>query len=251
MNKKKILITGFPHTGTSILKSKLGECANVYEWAYEAPIVNPNMINASGDAEFVLIKYPQIPVEIRANHLMKVTRDSIYQDYKIIFIIRNPWNVFTSIVKSGYNPIKKIESHFDTEYHVQVGEYLAACEKFLNARNNKENYPNIFTIKYEELFLNNSENLFHLMDSIGLIYNEDILNVRTKDYIHWQGESYKNIDENLLDYRKNKFEYRTWQINQPFQNMNGEVDIPDELSEILENSPIVQKLGYTDPRKIK
>ena len=251
MSKKKILITGFPHTGTSILKSKLGECANVYEWAYEAPIVNPNMINASGDAEFVLIKYPQIPVEIRANHLMKVTRDSIYQDYKIIFIIRNPWNVFTSIVKSGYNPIKKIESHFDTEYHVQVGEYLAACEKFLNARNNKENYPNIFTIKYEELFLNNSENLFHLMDSIGLIYNEDILNVRTKDYIHWQGEAYKNIDENLLDYRKNKFQYRTWQINQPFQNMNGEVDIPDELSEILENSPIVQKLGYTDPRKIK
>jgi hypothetical protein len=251
LNKKKILITGFPHTGTSILKSKLGECENVYEWAYEAPIVNLNMINVSGDKEFILIKYPQIPVEIRANHLMKVSRDSIYQDYNIIFIIRNPWNVFTSIVKSGYNPIKKIETHLDNEYHVQVTEYLAACEKFLNARNNKEDYPNIYTIKYEELFLNNFENVFNIMNSIGLKYDGDIFNVRTKDYIHWQGESYKNIDENLLDYKKNKFEYRTWQINQPFQNMNGDVDIPDELSDILENSPIIKELGYTDPRKIK
>jgi hypothetical protein len=46
-------------------------------------------------------------------------------------------------------------------------------------------------------------------------------------------------------------EVRVWQINQPFQNMNGEVDIPDELSDILENSPIIKQLGYTDPRKIK
>jgi hypothetical protein len=61
----------------------------------------------------------------------------------------------------------------------------------------------------------------------------------------------KNINEPNLDYKKNKFEYRTWQINQPFQNMNGDVDIPDELSDILENSPIIKQLGYTDPRKIK
>jgi hypothetical protein len=33
--------------------------------------------------------------------------------------------------------------------------------------------------------------------------------------------------------------------------MNGDVDIPDELSGILENSEIIKKLGYTDPRKIK
>jgi hypothetical protein len=33
--------------------------------------------------------------------------------------------------------------------------------------------------------------------------------------------------------------------------MNGDVDIPDELSDILENSPIIKQLGYTDPRKIK
>ena len=32
---KKILVTGFPHTGTSILKSKFGECGNLYESPYE------------------------------------------------------------------------------------------------------------------------------------------------------------------------------------------------------------------------
>jgi hypothetical protein len=63
--------------------------------------------------------------------------------------------------------------------------------------------------------------------------------------------NYDNIDSTNVSYNKNRLEFRTWQINQPFQNMNGEVNIPDELSDILENSPIIKQLGYTDPRKIK
>jgi 3-deoxy-D-manno-octulosonic-acid transferase len=83
MEKKKILVTGFPHTGTSILKSKIGECQNVYEYPYESPIVRNEFLNFSEDKEFILVKYPMLPIEIRANHLMKVTKDSIYQYYII------------------------------------------------------------------------------------------------------------------------------------------------------------------------
>ena len=42
--------------------------------------------------------------------------------------------------------------------------------------------------------------------------------------------------------------YRTWQINQPFKNMNGDINLPDDFSQMLANSPIIQKLGYSDPR---
>ena len=50
---KKILVTGFPHTGTSILKSKLGECTNLYECPYEQYNITPNNIKESGDKEFI------------------------------------------------------------------------------------------------------------------------------------------------------------------------------------------------------
>ena len=70
MNKKKILITGFPHTGTSILKSKMGECSNVYECPFEEFSINQNDILDSVDKEFVLKKTPILPIDIRANHLM-------------------------------------------------------------------------------------------------------------------------------------------------------------------------------------
>ena len=78
-------------------------------------------------------------------------------------------------------------------------------------------------------------------------YDDTIFETRTKEYKH-------NDCEYIDDYDKKDLQdgtYRMWQINQPFQNMNGDVDIPDELSDILENSPIIKQLGYTDPRKIK
>jgi hypothetical protein len=39
-----------------------------------------------------------------------------------------------------------------------------------------------------------------------------------------------------------------WQINQPFKNMNADIILPDDFSELLSNSPSIQKLGYSDPR---
>jgi hypothetical protein len=83
---------------------------------------------------------------------------------------------------------------------------------------------------------------------------EHIHHKKSKDYVGFHNVKYKNIDSNI-DMNSISFQtrpiIRTWQINQPFQNMNGDVNIPDELSDILENSPIIKQLGYTDPRKIK
>ena len=248
MNKKKILITGFPHTGTSILKSKLGECTNLYECPYEHYTITPENIRNSGDAEFILRKTPVIPVEIRANSLAQSrVAGSEYGDYIIIFVIRNPYNVFTSLCKVGFDPLTKIGPNQGIEYHHSLGEYLAAAKFFLEARDGK--YQNIHTIKYEDFFPNDYQKLKELMDLIGLEYDNNIFNGKSKEYTHWRDCNLSKIDEKNLDYKNRRGEYRTWQINQPFQNMNGEVNIPDELSDILENSPIIKQLGYTDPRK--
>ena len=62
----------------------------------------------------------------------------------------------------------------------------------------------------------------------------------------------KVLKHNDSEYIKNYNEtgeigesYRTWQINQPFQNMNGKVDLPDEFSDMLEKSNNAKLLGYS------
>jgi hypothetical protein len=208
LNKKKILITGFPHTGTSILKSKFGECKNVYEVANECDFITPSHIYDSRDVEYVLIKSPIIPINIRANDVRKIRLDdSVYKDYIIIFVTRNPYNVFTSIIKSGQDPLTKCDVYLDSKYHFRISEYIASLQIIKNIKTH--NIPNTYSIKYEDFFDND-------------------------------GKAIKDI----------RLAYRTWQINQPFQNMNSEVIIPDELSDILKNSNIIQEFGYSDPRTI-
>lgn len=228
----------------------MGECTNLYECPYEHYTITSENIKRSGDSEFILRKTPVIPIEIRANTLAQSrVVGSEYGDYIIIFVIRNPYNVFTSLSKVGFDPLTKIGPNEGIEYHHSLGEYIAASKFFLEAMSGK--YPNIYTIKYEDFFPNDYQKLKELMDSIGLEYDNSIFDNKTKEYTHWLNSNLSNINPNELDYKNRRGEYRTWQINQPFQNMNGEVNISDELSEILENSPIIQQLGYTDPRKIK
>ena len=154
MNKKKILVTGYPHTGTSILKSKIGECNDVYEYPFEYYEFLPSHIVDSGDKKFLVMKTPVLPVEFRIDGPIGVATNpkNKYHDYYTILLIRNPWYVFTSIIKKGFDPLIQLDnSHWQKiEYFVTIGEYIASAKKFLEAR--KENYPRIFTLKYEEFF---------------------------------------------------------------------------------------------------
>jgi hypothetical protein len=247
LKKTKILVTGFPHSGTSILKSKFGECSNLHEVPFETAFVRPEDVHYSGDKENILIKYPMLPVDIRAGGIAYTRHpDSRYYEYTIIMVIRNPWNVYTGMIKAGSNPMNNLTMDGgNSEYHSKVEEYEVAAELFRQARDN--NHPNIYAIRYEDFFPNNFEKLRELMDKLNLQYTEELFTNRTKDYIHWPGKEYADIKNNE-DYQSDRYAYRTWQINQPFQNMNSEVTIPDELSDILKNSNIVQELGYSDPR---
>lgn len=245
MNKKKILITGYPHTGTSILKSKIGECKNVYEVIDEEYEVRDTHIINSNDKEFVLIKTPVIPLEIRVHGVEFLTTNnptSVYKDYSIIFITRNPWNLFTSVIKAGDDPLSHEQWHLSPKYPFTVEEYFVSIDRYIEARDG--NFPNIYTIKYEELFEDSNQKIKNIMDKIGLIYDDDIFNVKTKEYRFKKEVSFSEQRPENYD----RIKMRTWQLNQPFQNMNGEVNIPDELDNILKNSNIVKELGYSDPR---
>ena len=82
---QKILICGFPHCGTSILKSIIGHCDDVEEIYNET-----HKICKDTKKQFILAKCP-------------FTLDSFFnkecEDYIKIFIIRNPLFVFSSLNK--------------------------------------------------------------------------------------------------------------------------------------------------------
>ena len=118
--KKKIIIFGFPHTGTTILKSIIGHIDNVYEIVDEKPNIDDNNVDYI-NYNFVLCKWPYL---INENTLL-----TNYYDYIKIFIIRNPLYVFSSLnQRFKYNTLDQNHS---------IDKYIETVEQFNNFIINK------------------------------------------------------------------------------------------------------------------
>jgi hypothetical protein len=234
---KKILVTGFPHSGTTVLRAKIGECKNTYDCNYEC--VDPPNFYPTMPYDFYVWKHPFLDVPFR-NHTFAIKPESKYADTIVIPIIRNPWNIFSSLHKRGTQSGEF--SIYDSRQGHSLPWYENTCEVIFDAF--QKNYKDVYPIKYEEMFDNNFEKLRNIFDSIGLEYDDDIFEKRTKEFSHGDAKY-------VEDYNKNgKYDggLRAWQINQPFKNMNSDIILPDDFSQMLANSPSIQKLGYSDPR---
>jgi len=134
---KKIIIFGFPHCGTTILRSIICHIGNVYEIVDETPKIDDNNMDYI-NYDFVVCKWPYL---IKENSLI-----SEYSDYIKIFIIRNPLYVFSSLNKR-FNFTTLHESY-------NIYKYLEAIKQFKKIKNT-ENINNLFLIKYENIFEDN------------------------------------------------------------------------------------------------
>lgn len=204
----KIIIFGFAHCGTTILRNIIGHIDDVHDIIDETRI-----IDKIHDKKYTLCKYPFI-----INLL-----DPIYDDYIKIFIIRNPLYVFTSINK---------RFEFNREEYHTVEHYIETIIKFNKYRS--ENIKNMYTIRYEDIFENNFENLKNILDSIGFNYTDKIFdNSNYKNYSHSDLpiaiDMPSPIEHNL---------YRNWQVNQPFKNMNdpAKIDLLEDQKIAILNS---------------
>ena len=233
---KTILVTGFPHSGTTILRAKIGECKNAFEHTTESHGIAINANNKKYD--FEVCKTPAIPTEFRNDTFSIKAGIEKYKDTIIIPIIRNPWYVFTSLHKRGLQSGEF--SIYDSRQLHSFSWFDNAAHVISDAFDN--NYDNVYPIRYEDMFENNFEKLKEIFQKIGLEYDNSIFESRTKNYIH---NNYTYID-GYDKHDKQNGSYRAWQINQPFKNMNTEVNIPDDFSEILKSSPNIKKLGYSD-----
>ena len=210
----KILIIGFPHSGTTILKSIIGHIEEVEEIRNETKVIEKN-----SNKKFILGKFPFAHENFFGEE---------YKDYIKIFIIRNPLFVFSSLNKRfNYNILDN--HNFD--------KYVNILKMFIKYRNNPR--KDIYTIKYEDLFTNNYSDLKKILDDIGFQYDDRI----------FDNTKYTNFCEGgmpLVNFKppNNIHElYRTWQINQPFISNNdiSKIDLnDDQKEEIVNNSYVLQ-----------
>ena len=198
----KILICGHAHCGTSILKSIIGHIEDVEEIVNEC-----SYINKSTDKKYILCKKPNARPEFF---------DKKYDDYIKIFIIRNPLFVFSSINKRF--------DHYKLEKNLSIEGYVNILKMFIKFKNNPE--KNIYTIRYEDLFQNNYQELKKILDDIGFQYDDNIF-----DNSNYTNSIIKGVKlVNKKPENKRHGFYRTWQINQPFVSNNdiSKIDLSND-----------------------
>jgi hypothetical protein len=216
---KKIIIFGFSHCGTTILKSIIGHIDEVYE-VIDETIKFDNFDDVPSSKNYVLHKFPQ--------YNKKFLTDKYYDDYIKIFIVRNPMFVYSSLNKRTNYKL--------TDYH-SLNKFIDVLKDFIYYRDNP--IKQLYTIRYEDIFPNNYKELKKILDDIGLKYNDNIFD--NSKYINYSHNGIKL--ENKKPSNIQHMQYRTWQINQPFISNNdiSKIDLTEiQKQKIINNCNILE-----------
>ena len=231
---KKILVTGFPHCGTTLIRSLIGSCKNVYDQSLES--VNPIDYKVDMDYKFYVWKLPILPKEfMRFGFRSKPKTD--LSDTIIIPIIRNPWNVFHSLHQRSlkYNEFSVLDI---TQPH-SLPHYLKTAERVYEVF--IEPIKNIYPIRYEDIFKDDFIILKKIFDLIGLEYDDTIFVNNFNKFKH------NNVGYEESHIHSNNNEYRVWQINQKINNKNHDnIIIPIEIQNQLLKCNIIDKLNFNN-----
>ena len=151
----KIVILGYPHSGTTILKSILGHIDEIHEIYKELPDITTEMFNEAQNQnkKYILIKVPRLTKE----NVKKYLDDN----FIVICIIRNPLYAISSIKKRLGN---------DSSIKA-TNNYIKSANTFVRNTNSEKN---IYTIKYEDIFKNDYESLKKILNKIGFNYENNI-----------------------------------------------------------------------------
>ena len=234
---KKILVTGFPHCGTSILRAKFGEANNLFDQKQESiyPVNIGEVINKG--YEFYLWKHPLLHTEFKSvgGYSLKNNTHQ-FKNTDIISIIRNPYYALSSFLNRKDNIFHTPNKAF--------GAYIETATKWLDAKNNQ--YDGVYTIRYEDMFLDDYKALWNITNSIGLEFPITSFDEKTQTYV-MNGKQYFETEP---DGGFKGAEYRIWQMNQEFKNMNhpDKLDLPLNIEKLLDESDVVKELGYNNPK---
>jgi GR25 family glycosyltransferase involved in LPS biosynthesis len=219
-----MLIFGFPHCGTTVLRAIFGNNDTIYEYPEETQTI-PSVINNAMNKEHIIIKWPWTCEKFFKKE---------YDEYIKLFIIRNPYYVFSSL-----------NERFDSiPTHNRIDKYLDTANLFIKYKDS--NTKNLYCIKYEEIFANDFRIIKDILNKHNIAYNDTMFINNKPHYI-----TNNKIDINNLSINpKHHLQYRTYQINSPFiynDNIN-KLNLNQKQEDILNNSKILKKLKYYNPK---
>lgn len=218
----RVLITGFPHCGTTILRKILGHVDTMSECLDEMTIPPPT------STDNTVYKYPFYD---------PVFEQKEYSDWYIILVIRDPRYVFTSIEdrmrKNTYS------SEFRDAHTPVVFERV--CVSFIRHATHPSH---IHTIRYEDFFPSSFQRIRALLDDIGLPYPDTIFQTET-----YSTPSHRKPHANEMNHAM----LRAAQINKPFvyADESRAVNLSESTRLFIDESQIIQSVypvTYTPPR---
>jgi len=223
---KKIIIFGFSHCGTTILRAIIGHIPKVYEIVKETKHAAPIPHDVRKSFDYIVFKCPQFHEEFLT---------STYRDHIKIFVVRNPLFVYSSLNRRREN-LGGISA-----YH-SLSKFIKVCREFVRCIK----YPqkDLYLIKYEDMFENSYEKLKTILDSIGLEYNDEIFrNTKYTNRSHPRMGGVPQIKPSERDHKR----YRQYQINQPFVNHNdvGRMNLRPRQLIRIRSSKIIRQI-YPD-----
>lgn len=242
---KRVLVTGFAHSGTSILRCKIGECPNVFDVPLEtrACIIGQMRMDQAKQAnmDFIVMKTPFLPrkpIQKRFEH--------------VILVLRNPYNVFTSLRKR-FCPNLPLDQRGGFTPRLSIFAYKRTLDFFLEHRKLDPKETGVHCITYDELFLNDGQKLKSILDEIGIKYEEGFPMVHRKDYPiqFYPGDPLEANVPTEAPPMASETQYRLWQVNQEFKNMNGEVVLDPFLEADIDTMlPLIAELGWVKAKPI-
>lgn len=205
---KKIIILGFPHSGTTILKSILGHAETVHEVINEKiyPSIEDWRDGLNKNKKFIVCKYPYW-----SNHFL----ESKFDDFIKIFVIRDPRWVYSSLNKRFDVKEYNDENFQKLNAQAPLFKYSDTCRLF-NWFRRDHPYPGYTMIRYEDFFENNFQNIKNILSSLDIDFDDNIfINSNFKNY------SVEGVDipTDMPDNTEHA-SFRTWQINQDIVNNN-------------------------------
>ena len=224
---QKIIIIGFPHCGTTILRSIIGHIDSVKEIVKETQIIRKqDMLNIKDNIKFILCKFPAC---------REIFFSEKYYDYIKILIVRNPFFVFSSLHKRN----KSGKMNYDN-FSAKLNTYVKTCEKYLFYKNNPS--KNVYVIKYEDLFKDNFKKLKTILNNLKLDYTDEIFDNK----LYTNRVTLKTKIPTSMPKEYNHAEYRSWQINQLYINNNNihNICLSDKEKKLITENTIIKQL-YT------
>jgi len=216
----KILIHGFPHSGTTLLRKIIGSVDGIYEVKNETFKITDKEIK-DADGKIILIKFA-------FSYTTFYTKE--YDDFIKIYLIRNPYYIYSSLNKRFNNKIP---------FNHNIDRCLNTINNFMLIKNTVKN---TFFIKYEEMFDNNFCLIRNIFETLKIPYTNEIF--KNKEVL-----KYNNMPS---EENKTHSEYRLWQIQQPYiyKDTNRPVYLTKEQIEILDNSEIMKRIKYNKPMTV-